>query len=331
MAKTKTNDKTNAPDAPAFEDTQVQVPDAPEWTSIQDPSLPMPVSVWFKLQPNSTGKTHRLLAYQSSTWDHQRDITLGKTIEEGRDAIDMMAKFSTGYIQGNASFIITAPLRLLFAENSNNTFGYVHHSFKTGEPFSVKYEGKDVPIVIDEMDVPQDGWHRINVIGGSLVGGTEEDDWIAESGDFLSGYLQCGQAIFNGLNVAASAGPALLDRARDAEAVTQSADPKTAFEEYRLAHRQSKRLHQEAIASLPVIEHQLKESGGVADPKGFMVELFPEGTFSLKGWPSQAPITLRNGNGNLIRSDWIKGDTDAARLAFAKGIRAEGLLIDLSQ
>lgn len=334
MAKTQTNTKPNAPTIPEeeiFEEQNVR-PDAPAWPEyVPDPSLPMPVQVWFDLQPNLTGKTHRLLAYQRSTWDPINDRTLGRTIDEGRGAIDMMAKFSTGYVQGTPSFIITAPIGTLFSPNSNGTFGYVHHTFKIGEPFSVKFEGKDVPIIIDEMDIPMEGYRRLDVVGGSLVGNNEDDAWISETGTFLWGYLQTAQGILMGLNVAASAGPALIDRARDALAVTEDAEPKAAFEAYRLAHRQAKRLHQNAIKNAPLIQRELKKNGGAADPASFMVPLFPEGTFSLKGWPSQAPITLRNGNGNLIRSDWIRDDSDAARIAFAGGVREEGLFIDLSQ
>lgn len=335
-----TKSKPNTPSMPAEEAVEEQVqsqqPAAPTSEYAPNPSLPMPLQVWFDLVPNSTGKSHFLVAYHSGRpWDPTKDLTLGKTIKEGEGAIDAMAKMSTGYFTGTPKLIVVSPIGMLFYENGNGTFAYVRHDYVPGEDaITLNFNGKSVLLDVDELDVPEEGYHRLNVNCGRIVGGSQAVDWITERDENLHmwGYLRAASAMLTGTyHTRVSVGPVLIGNAREALRITQSDDPSAEFDKWTYIRRQAARARRVASEVLPTVQRDIKQAGGTAAPGSLMVGLYPEGQYNLASHPFKAPITLRNENGNLIDTKWLREDTPAERQAFAIGINSEGLLVDLRQ
>lgn len=287
-----------------------------------------------EIQNENDSHTHRRLVVFSTAreWDPATDFATGHTIDEATTALEAIAQFATGMIQGNSRLFLVAPAAKLFNAYGSGRMAYVRWDY-TPVVDAIRIDmgdGNMLVLDVDPRDIPQDGYRRLRLVPNSrtpLVGNERETfDYRGThtNGDNgLFNRLTTFSALLDRVNVSVSIGPKTLDRALGVIAVLESNDPVAANEARKHANRQVARVNYAIRDS-----EMLTAEAETAESSEFDVPLSAGGTVNLLQWPSSQPVHCENAAGLRTRPI-VLNDDPASRLAVARQIQKEHLTVIL--
>jgi len=286
------------------------------------------------LETTANGNSHRLVAYHSDRpYDPMRDLSLSNNLLACKAGLEMVAKYVAGGVFGNANLILVAPVEKLFATFGTGTMAYVSSAYDPArDAVTVELEGVKYTLTVDQRDIPNEGWNRLDLLQGKLYKRSYEDSFTVRSENpWIFWYCLTGSAMLSeDVNVSISIGPKLIERAQQVMAVVNADNPEEMNEQRRFVNRQAARVNREMRDNLETAEVQV--NAGVPDAD-YMVPLYTGGEITLKDWPYRTPIMRRSDGGMLmepIRLPQWGSDSLATRLAAATAITSQpGITVEL--